>query len=141
MAADEEHLRLLSIFHYVLGALGCLFACLPLIHAGLGLTMIYAPETFGAHGAPQFPAFAGWLFFGMGLAFFLVGECISVCVLVSGRCLAKRSRYTFSFVVGCVECMFVPLGTALGVFTIVVLSRDSVKALYGAAGDGAEEPT
>ena len=66
MAADEEHLRLLSIFHYVLGALGCLFACLPLIHAALGLTMIYAPETFGAHGAPQFPEFAGWLFGEMG---------------------------------------------------------------------------
>jgi hypothetical protein len=30
----------------------------------------------------------------------------------------------------------VTLGTALGVFTIIVMSRGSVKALYGAAGGG-----
>lgn len=29
---DLEHLRLLSIFHYVVGGLIALFACFPIIH-------------------------------------------------------------------------------------------------------------
>jgi len=28
-------------------------------------------------------------------------------------------------------CMMVPFGTVLGVFTLIVLSRDSVRRLYG----------
>jgi hypothetical protein len=32
-----------------------------------------------------------------------------------------------------VACMFMPFGTVLGVFTIVVLLRDSVKELFGVA--------
>ena len=48
-----------------------------------------------------------------------------------GRGLAQRKRYMFCLVVACVECLFMPFGTVLGVFTIIVLSRDSVKALFG----------
>lgn len=33
-----------------------------------------------------------------------------------------------------VQCIFVPFGTVLGVFTIVVLSRLSVKALFQSEG-------
>jgi hypothetical protein len=29
-----------------------------------------------------------------------------------------------------VECLFMPFGTVLGIFTIVVLNRDSVKPLF-----------
>jgi hypothetical protein len=32
----------------------------------------------------------------------------------------------------CIECLFIPFGTILGVFTVVVLSRESVKALFAA---------
>ena len=135
MTTDEEHLRMLSIFHYVLGALGCVFACFPLIHMVLGLVLVFAPDKLGTHSGSPPPPFLGWLFLGVGLTFFLVGQSISICILVSGRCLAKRSKYMFSFVVGCIECMFMPLGTVLGVFTVVVLSKGSVKALYGVAGD------
>jgi hypothetical protein len=139
MTTDEEHLRMISIFHYVLGGLGCVFSCFPLIHVVIGLILVFSPETFGDHGGSPPPAFIGWLFFGMGVTFFLVGQCINICILASGRCLAKRSKYMFSFVVACIECMLVPLGTVLGVLTIVVMSRGSVKALYGVAADGEKE--
>ena len=39
----------------------------------------------------------------------------------------------FVFVVACCECLFMPFGTVLGVFTIVLLSRDSVKNAFNAA--------
>jgi hypothetical protein len=41
---DEEHLKLLAIFHYVVAAVGGLFACLPLIHVGLGIMMVMRPD-------------------------------------------------------------------------------------------------
>jgi hypothetical protein len=34
--------------------------------------------------------------------------------------------------VACVSCVFMPIGTILGVFTILVLSRPSVKSAFGA---------
>ena len=36
----------------------------------------------------------------------------------------------FCSVVACVEYFFVPLGTVLGVFTILMLNRQSVKELF-----------
>jgi hypothetical protein len=55
---------------------------------------------------------------------------LSLCLINSGHFLGKRKRYWFSFIVACVECFSLPFGTILGVFTIIVLSRDSVKTLY-----------
>jgi hypothetical protein len=31
-----------------------------------------------------------------------------------------------------IECMFMPFGTVLGVFTIITLTREPVKQLFGA---------
>ncbi len=33
-----------------------------------------------------------------------------------------------------IECLFMPFGTALGVFTIIVLIRDDVKTMFGTTG-------
>ena len=65
-----------------------------------------------------------------GLAFFTFGIAFAGAVLWSGHCLAHRKNYGFSFVMACVECIFLPFGTVLGVFTLMVMSRESVKALY-----------
>ena len=40
MNQDVEHLKLLSIFHYVVAGLVALFACFPLIHFFVGLGMV-----------------------------------------------------------------------------------------------------
>ena len=55
---DGEHLRLLSIFHYVVGGLAALFACIPLVHLAMGVFMIIAPGKFGP-SSNQPPAFFG----------------------------------------------------------------------------------
>jgi hypothetical protein len=51
--------------------------------------------------------------------------------LTAGIFLGRRKHYTFCLVMGCIECVFFPFGTALGVFTILVLVRESVKQLFG----------
>ena len=66
----------------------------------------------------------------LGAFFILLGWVFAVLVLVAGRLIARRKYYTFCFVVACVECLFMPFGTVLGVFTILVLNRQSVKELF-----------
>ena len=72
----------------------------------------------------------GWIFVVMGAFFIVCGLTFAGFVLAAGRCLARRKAYTFCLVMGCVECLFMPFGTVLGVFTILVLNRASVKKMF-----------
>jgi hypothetical protein len=128
---DQDHLRLLGIFHYIVGGLAALFSLFPLIHVAIGWFLTHAPPP--SHGEPP-PAFIGWLFMAFGGAFFLIGETLAACIIAAGRCLQHRKHYGFVFGIACVECLFMPFGTVLGVFTIIVLSRPSVKQLFGQPG-------
>ncbi len=47
-------------------------------------------------------------------------------------------RRLFCLVVAGVECAFMPFGTVLGVFTIAVLMRESVKELFEPAQEQLE---
>jgi hypothetical protein len=78
------------------------------------------------------PEFLGWIFAVLGSLFFLIGIAMAICILIAGRSLALRKRYSFPFVMACIECLLIPFGTILGVFTIVVLSRESVLGLFAA---------
>jgi len=131
---DKEHLRLLAIFHYVVAGLAALFSFFPLLYTTVGAIFIFAAR----HGTPKPgeeppPEFIGWILAIVGSLLFLLGVAIAICILIAGRSLAKRTRYWFALVVACIECLFIPFGTILGVFTIVVLSRESVKALFSTA--------
>src|SRR5205823_7537140 len=82
------------------------------------------------HGTPKPgeelpPEFLGWIFIVMGSLLFLLGIAMAICILIAGRCLSRRKCYSFALVIACIECLFIPFGTVLGVFTIVVLSRES----------------
>ncbi|HET7227100.1 MAG TPA: hypothetical protein VFJ55_00540 [Chthoniobacterales bacterium] len=127
-AQEEQHLQLLAIFHYIVGGLAAFFACFPLIHLTIGAVMVCGG--FSGNQAP--PAILGWLFIILGGGFFLAGQSLAVCIIIAGRSLAQRRRYLFVFVIACCECLFMPFGTVLGVFTIVLLSRESVKAAFDA---------
>lgn len=127
---DEQHLRLLTIFHYVVGGLTALIACFPLLHVAMGLAMIFWPESMGGKPGEQPPQFIGWIFTCMGAGMFLAGLSLAVCTALGGRFIKRRIRYWFVFVLACFQCSIFPFGTALGVFTIIVLSRPSVKSLF-----------
>lgn len=130
---DAEHLNLLVTFHYILGALNGLCACFPLIHVGVGIAMMFAKMPPGPNGenVPPIPNYFGALFALFGGFMVLLGWATAICTFLSGRFMAKRRSRTFSFVTASLLCMMVPFGTVLGVFTLIVLSRDSVRRLYG----------
>jgi hypothetical protein len=126
---DEEHLKLLSIFHYIIGGLAGLFALFPVIHLVIGLVFILAPEVFESKGEAP-PAFVGWLFVIFAGLFIITGWVFAAFVIATGRFLARRRHRLFCLVIAGIECAFIPFGTILGVFTIIVLMRESVKELF-----------
>ncbi len=129
---DQEHLKLLAIFHYVLGGLMGFFACFGLIYVVLGMFFALAPsQAFGPGPGQQPPAFMGVLFTLMGGVIFLLGWAVAALVILAGRSLAGRKRYVLCLVAAGVECLWMPFGTVLGVFTIIVLMRPNVQALFG----------
>ncbi len=71
-----------------------------------------------------------FIFFYVAIGAFLIALC--VCNVLSGNYIRKRKNRIFSFIIAGINCMQVPLGTALGVFTFIVLSRESVKMEYSA---------
>lgn len=102
MAQDDEHLRLLSILHYVVAAITGLFASFPLIHLAIGLLTLFAPDKLGGE-AP--PAFVGWIFVAIGAALVALGWALAGCMIAVGRSLARRRRYMFCLVVAAIECL------------------------------------
>ena len=141
-AQDEEHLRWLSIGYYVWGGLVALLGCFAIFHIIMGLAIINgqfnsppaarAPFPIPITPAPNnnMPPAIGWLFFGMGATWMFLSFLLGALTAYAGRCIARRQGKTFIQVVAALQCLHMPIGTLLGVFTFIVLSRPSVAALF-----------
>jgi hypothetical protein len=128
MTQDEENLNLLAIFHYVVGGLTALFSCMFLMHVAMGIAMLCG----GFEGENPPPRMFAWFFTLFPATFMLVGWTLAGCIVATGRKLKHRTSRTFCLVVAGFECMLMPFGTVLGVFTLVVLMKESVKDRFTA---------
>lgn len=125
---DADHLKLLAVFHYVLAGLslvGIAFLCL---HWALMHAVMSMPAKNGNPPPAQFFAVFRWFYVFCG--FFMVSG--GALLLASGRCIARRKARVFSLAVAGLSCLMFPFGTALGVFTMIVLLRESVVETYEA---------
>jgi hypothetical protein len=127
---DAEHLKILAICHYVLGTLTVAFSTLFLLHFFLGLSLLLHPSWLAASSGQTPPPFFGYFLMLVGGAAVLSGWITGGLQIYSGRMLQQHKRRLFSTVVAALSCASVPMGTALGVFTLIVLARPSVKQLY-----------
>lgn len=128
-AQDADHLRLLSIFHYVVAGIMALFSLFPVIHLVMGVAIItgYMPMNDQDGGEPMDPRLVGWFFVAFAGAFIVAGLTLAGFMAYAGRCLAQRRRHLLCVVVAGISCCFMPFGTVLGVFSLIVLTRPSVK--------------
>jgi hypothetical protein len=134
MNKDLEQLKILSIFHYVLAGL-CIFPMLyGIFYMAMGIffgvMIANAPNT--KDGPP--PAIFGGIFILIGLVIFLIALAFGISLFKAGRNLVNHKSYTFCLVIAGISCIFMPFGTVLGIFTIIVLLRDSVKQLFNGTG-------
>lgn len=67
---------------------------------------------------------------GFGLILFLIGVAILFCIILAGQSLARYESYEFCMLVAVFECLLIPIGTVVGIWTIMVLRRESVRALF-----------
>lgn len=137
---DDEQLKLLSIFHYIMGGFICLMACRALVLLVTGIAMVHGPNLLGNSGSIPLPngvepggappESLGWVLIVAGAIFFLLGQAVGAVIIMAGRSLARRRRRLFVLVIAWLQCAIFPIGTALGIFTIIVLLRQSVKAQF-----------
>lgn len=127
MQQDLEHVKLLAIFHYVAAGMAAMVACIPFIHLFMGLAL--ATGFFGETDPEARPI--GLVIVVVAACIILLGWVFAALVAFAGRSLQTRKRYTFCLIMAGVECLFMPVGTVLGVFTIIVLMREPVKGLFG----------
>jgi hypothetical protein len=127
---DREHLKLLAIFHFVFAGLAFLGIGFLGVHYAIMHTVFSNPDMWKSQPQTMPPkAFLDafiWFYLFMGLIFLMA----LVLNVLSGLFLWQRRNRLFSFIIAGLNCLQVPFGTALGIFTILVLSRDSVRQLY-----------
>jgi hypothetical protein len=95
---------------------------------GLGVFFVSSPQIAQSNNPP--PPWFGAIFAGMGALVFVTVESMAALSFFTGRFLARRRNHNFCVVISALNCMCMPLGTALGVFGILVLQRASVKSLF-----------
>ena len=133
---DIEHLRILSICHYVLAG----FCVFPLLYGifymvmGLFFTAAVATSPEARDATPAY--LITGIFVGIGLVVSAVALTLGLVLIKAGRDLNAHRNHTFCFVIAVIACLIMPFGTVLGVFTIIVLLRDSVKMLFNGSPHG-----
>ena len=112
-----------------------LFCSFPLLHVAMGLAFITGSFPGPDAQGERVPEAFGWLFVAIPGAMVLAGWSLALAMLVAGRRLSRMESRTYCFVVAAIGCMFMPVGTALGVLTIIVLMRPSVQHAFGSRSD------
>ena len=146
-AEDREHLSALSIGHFILAGVA-LFSGIPtlvLAIAGasavdeLGQSMsILMGDVSGQQAADPFGGGADAMIQSVEslmvtaiVAGLVVALISTIHLVVVGVKIRQRRWWTFCYLTGWGECLMFPFGTILGIFTIIVLGRPSVKKLFG----------
>ncbi|NLP06555.1 YIP1 family protein [Candidatus Fermentibacteria bacterium] len=130
MSGENENLRLLAVFHYVLGGLTALFSLFPALYLLLGVLMLADPMDFSGKGSPPPPEFAGIFLTALGGILALAVLVVAFGLILAGRFIDGRRHHTFCMVVAGLSCMIFPLGTALGVFSLILLMKPEVRMMF-----------
>ncbi len=131
---DADQLRLLAVFHHVKGGLSLLMLLLIYVHY-LFMSTVFDPAKWAKMDQAPPPGFFEafrWIYGIMGVVVLAMG----VLHVLSGLCIARRKCRMFSLVLAGLDLVQIPLGTALGVCTLVVLLRDSVREEYERVKEG-----
>lgn len=142
MMRDAEHLRLLSIFHYVMSGLSVLGMLMGGVYVAMPVFIKSVMKTSArpaSAGSPNPDAFM-WILTLEGIVIGIMSLIALVGFYLCGRYLSARRNRTFCFVISGLACMCIPLGTVLGIFTILVLSRPTVAALFAGETEGLATP-
>ena len=124
---DLEHLRALSVFHYVLAVMTFLVSGLFVVYLVVGaMTMSELTAAERSHLPQGFTTG----FNKAGIIGLTIGWSLAALNAISGWCLSRKRVRGVSLFTALCNCLWPPAGTCLGVVTITILLRDSVVQLY-----------
>lgn len=126
MERDERQLKLLSKVQIIYGILNVFVTYL------FYETIFYWFDGYRKAMETTKPELQVEVELGFGLVLFLVGVGILFCIILAGQSLARYEQYEFCMLVAVFECLLIPIGTIVGIWTILVLRRPSVRALFKA---------
>jgi hypothetical protein len=130
---DREHLKILAVFHFVGAGFALLGTGFLVLHYLLFRVFLTNPDLWEKGENPPDPQWVELfqsilvVFYFLGAVFLLAQMILN---LLGGLYLLGRRHRIFCMVVAGINCLQVPLGLILGVFTLIVLSRDSVQELF-----------
>jgi hypothetical protein len=127
---DRDHLKILTICHYVAAGLSALGLGFIALHYTFMRVFVGNPKIWEGQkgGPPPVEFFAIFKWFYLFGSIVIVGY--AVLNILSAIGISRRRWRVFSMIVAGLNCAHVPLGTGLGVFTFVVLLRESVREVY-----------
>ena len=152
MNNDLSHLKTLSILHYVYAGMNMLGGCFFIIYiaAGIMVTQASSPSELRRSGFDDFPRSSesemferdmdenfntvtntvGGIMICVFSGLMLLSFAIGFLNIMVGRNLAAQKGRTFCMVMSAINCIGIPLGTTLAIFTFVVLGRPTVVNLF-----------
>jgi hypothetical protein len=123
---NKNNLKLISVLHYVCA--GC-FAVVGILAFPFMTALIFgSAEILKDPNRVPNPSESldSWgAIFGIS-ALYILWWIGAIALFLAGTYLRKRKARTFCMIVAAIECLlFIPLGTVLGVFTIISLNKNS----------------
>ncbi|CAN5449303.1 hypothetical protein BH09VER1_BH09VER1_35770 [soil metagenome] len=149
----RERLRLLSLGYKISGVIGVVMVSFLLFHLVIFTTISFLPPTAftppakssssqvesGSRVEPSsprhdalFPFFIFRIVAGVIGLVILSGWILGALTFYAGHCLARRQHRTFIQVMAALNCLWIPYGTLLGVFTFIVLNTPEAEAEFPA---------
>ena len=133
---DKRHIGLLSVFHFIVGGGRLLISMIYLLLI-LRLEMNKFDALAVQPGSEQVPSASMtqdpqnflWLI-GVVILFVFLTFFWSLLTIYVGWRMRKYKSRPLTLMNAVINCLFFPIGTVLGIFTLTILFRDSVKSLY-----------
>ena len=122
----SDNLSTIAILHYVYGGLGLLGALFVLVYLGIGIVMVIAGVAEDEFAA----MFVGTIFMIISVIVIIILIFSALLSALCGYFIQKRQNRIYCIVVAGLTSLNFPLGTALGVFTIIELEKDDVKKSF-----------
>jgi hypothetical protein len=127
---DVVTLKNLGIGFYVIGGLMAFSSILSIVYMAVAGVFMGAAGASSSGPGAQEAAILGGVFLAVAVVMVLLLAGWGALLYVAGKSLRSQRRYTFCIVVAALICLHMPLGTILGIWTIVYLSKPHVKAIF-----------
>jgi hypothetical protein len=134
MDTTAHDLKLLSIGYFIQGGIVIGSGILAFAYVGL-VGFLLAASQSGARSNPrnQMPPEVLHVFGAIAIAIAIVTAAAGIGMICSGVALRDRRNRTLVLAMAALNCLAMPYGTVLGIFTFLVLQRPAAREMFDLA--------